>query len=151
MTLILTQSQMADLLMGQYNAKYDKIVIIDCRYQFEFDGGHIRTAINVSRPTDVESIYYQYLKQGRRVCIIFHCEFSSHRGPKMYVIFFVIHDVTSLTVLFSGIVTLGILTETRTRINIPIWSILSYTFLKVDTESFLNITGNFVIHLGTLK
>lgn len=33
--------QVADLLNGKYSHRFTEIVIIDCRYDYEFEGGHI--------------------------------------------------------------------------------------------------------------
>lgn len=75
---------MADLIQGKYDSYYKKILIIDCRYTYEYKGGHIINAINVNQSDDLEEIFYSLLKDSQNICIIFHCEFSSHRGPKMY-------------------------------------------------------------------
>lgn len=63
------------------------VVIVDCRYPYEYNGGHINGALNLySR----EAIHDHFIKQSLQYCktteptiIVFHCEFSSERGPKM--------------------------------------------------------------------
>jgi rhodanese-related sulfurtransferase len=66
---------------------YDRVIIIDCRFDYEFDGGHIRSAINVNATDDLAELLFQpdMLNFGDRICVILHCEFSSQRGPKMCV------------------------------------------------------------------
>src|SRR5699024_6556166 len=38
---------LADLLRGRYCNIIESFTIIDCRYPYEYDGGHIQTAINL--------------------------------------------------------------------------------------------------------
>ena len=80
----------ADLIKNfgtKYSTKYDNFVIFDCRYKYEFDGGHIAGAINVNVPDivgQVENILFgDRCHFTRNTLIIIHCEFSSLRGPKI--------------------------------------------------------------------
>ena len=78
--------------------------IIDARYSFEFSGGHITGAENWSHgqeetflssllpasPLPAQPVFSpgseegeEEEKEGRHI-LIFHCEFSSHRGPDFY-------------------------------------------------------------------
>ena len=60
-------------------------IIVDCRYPFEFNGGKIKSARNLyTWPLVKEEIYDQYAVGDHTPIIIFHCEFSSERAPKMY-------------------------------------------------------------------
>lgn len=34
-----------------------KLVVIDCRYHYEYQGGHIRTAINISSPQAMSYLF----------------------------------------------------------------------------------------------
>jgi len=75
------------LVSGCYDSMYDKILIIDCRFEYEFKGGHIKGAINLPREEDPELFLIketQYHSLVEKLCLVFHCEFSSHRGPKAY-------------------------------------------------------------------
>lgn len=70
------------LLDGEF-PEVDKYYIIDCRFNYEFEGGHIKTAVNMPTMSDVvpyfiDSALHKYHK---KPVIIFHCEFSSARGP----------------------------------------------------------------------
>ncbi|PRP79310.1 M-phase inducer phosphatase 1 isoform 1 [Planoprotostelium fungivorum] len=59
-------------------------LIIDCRFEYEFSAGHIRDAVNVSTYETLENIFLQpIIQDSKRTIIIFHCEFSSKRGPNM--------------------------------------------------------------------
>jgi len=64
-----------------------KIFIIDCRFEYEHNGGHIKGALNF--PTEEELCLFLIKDKclqdfGENLCLVFHCEFSSHRGPKAY-------------------------------------------------------------------
>lgn len=80
---------MAKLLTGyDFGHTYEKIIIVDCRFPYEYQGGHINGAININRTQDLEEYFLgdknsDLMKGGDKICIIFHCEYSSHRGPKM--------------------------------------------------------------------
>ncbi|TBU00988.1 hypothetical protein CWI36_1472p0010, partial [Hamiltosporidium magnivora] len=60
----------------KYNIKYK---IIDCRFMYEYRGGHIQGAINANTTKQVDSLFSQY--QGH--ILIFHCEYSSIRAPRL--------------------------------------------------------------------
>lgn len=66
--------------------KLDHFLIIDCRYEYEYQGGHIHGAINLNKKASIEKFFLMNhsLSANRRVCLIFHCEFSHNRGPKTY-------------------------------------------------------------------
>uniref|UniRef100_A0A2K6V2I6 M-phase inducer phosphatase n=1 Tax=Saimiri boliviensis boliviensis TaxID=39432 RepID=A0A2K6V2I6_SAIBB len=78
---------MVALLMGKFSNIVEKFVIVDCRYPYEYEGGHIKTAVNLPLERDAESFLLQSpitpCSLDKRVILIFHCEFSSERGPRM--------------------------------------------------------------------
>jgi M-phase inducer tyrosine phosphatase len=61
--------------------------VIDCRFPFEFEGGHIDGAVNFwTAERAIHALFVEpCLKLGNngRTIVIFHCEFSSHRAPTM--------------------------------------------------------------------
>lgn len=60
--------------------------VIDCRYPYEYDGGHIRTAINCHTQEELrEKFAFKENDEdfGKKKAIVFHCEFSSKRAPEM--------------------------------------------------------------------
>lgn len=58
--------------------------IIDCRYPYEFEGGHIRGARNLYTRGQIEEAFPTLThKERERRIYVFHCEFSSERGPKL--------------------------------------------------------------------
>ena len=79
----ITGGTVSDLLDGLYeNLDFQ---IIDSRYPYEYEGGHIRAASNLY----TEDLIKQELlcDDGSQVVnalvLIFHCEFSAERGPRM--------------------------------------------------------------------
>ncbi|XP_011368129.1 M-phase inducer phosphatase 2 isoform X1 [Pteropus medius] len=78
---------MVALLTGKFNNIVERFVIVDCRYPYEYEGGHIKTAVNLPLERDAETFLLQSpITPGstdKRIILIFHCEFSSERGPRM--------------------------------------------------------------------
>ena len=72
---------MSDVLDGKYSKELGDVTIVDCRYPYEFEGGHIKGAVNMYTKDAVNSLLQK--PSDKRHVIIFHCEFSSERGPKM--------------------------------------------------------------------
>ena len=65
------------------------IMVVDCRYEYEFRGGHIANASNMSSPSQIYKEFFSskaqietHMKQ--KTIIVLHCEFSKHRGQKTY-------------------------------------------------------------------
>ncbi|XP_077992206.1 M-phase inducer phosphatase 1-like [Glandiceps talaboti] len=63
--------------------------IVDCRYPYEYQGGHIKNAKNIwTKPSVLDEFLsgerLKALKQStKRHILVFHCEFSSERAPKL--------------------------------------------------------------------
>lgn len=90
----ISSNTVARLLNGEFDDQVASYRIIDCRYPYEFEGGHIMGAKNLYTH---EQILEEFLSAqqtelqqqqnadagNKRNIIIFHCEFSSERGPKM--------------------------------------------------------------------
>ena len=74
---------MSDVLNGDYDAEFSRVSIVDCRYPYEYDGGHIQGAVNLYTKDEVHSLLKQPVTTDKPHILIFHCEFSSERGPKM--------------------------------------------------------------------
>ncbi|CAM6085758.1 unnamed protein product [Calypogeia fissa] len=72
------------ILAGEREFPKESIVIIDTRHQFEYCGGHINGAVNLNGPNCIEEFYARNLEQGKDMVIIFHCEFSFARAPKLF-------------------------------------------------------------------
>lgn len=76
---------LADVITQPERWEVCEYLIVDCRYPYEFDGGHVKGAINLFEPADVEHAFLsEDRKINRNTVVVFHCEFSSQRAPKMY-------------------------------------------------------------------
>ncbi|KAL7051627.1 hypothetical protein ACKWTF_004538 [Chironomus riparius] len=81
---------MRSLLLGEYDDCVSSFKIIDCRYPYEYEGGHIHGAINLfTQDQIIEELINKKAPEvpnvdgHNRNILIFHCEFSSERGPKL--------------------------------------------------------------------
>ena len=81
----ITPATMVDLITGRIslgsNTDYK---IIDCRYPYEYDGGHLPGALNLHTQEKLTELVKDFHEspQNKNTILIFHCEFSSERGPK---------------------------------------------------------------------
>ncbi|GAB1301552.1 M-phase inducer phosphatase 3 [Apodemus speciosus] len=80
-------SRVAALLSGKFQSEIERFYIIDCRYPYEYLGGHILGALNLHSPKELHEFFLRKpvvpLDLRKRVIIVFLCEFSSERGPRM--------------------------------------------------------------------
>ncbi|XP_063040165.1 M-phase inducer phosphatase 2 [Engraulis encrasicolus] len=83
----ITADTMVAALNGQFNELVERLIVIDCRYPYEFEGGHIKTALNLHQEDQIEAFFMKnpIIPEcaEKRVVLVFHCEFSSERGPRM--------------------------------------------------------------------
>ncbi|EPQ32358.1 uncharacterized protein PFL1_00554 [Pseudozyma flocculosa PF-1] len=96
---------LTDLLRGRFDDQITSYNVVDCRFGYEYEGGHVPGAINLSTMEKVKS-YFLVPDQGRHAggkplpirsqsgkadssgnprkhVIVFHCEFSCKRAPSM--------------------------------------------------------------------
>ena len=94
---------LVDLMNGHYSGLIGAYAIVDCRYPYEFEGGHIEGAVNIfTNEALIEKFFSENPSTShmivpppsktqsgtetpniKRTALIFHCEFSSKRGPKL--------------------------------------------------------------------
>ncbi|KAH8405175.1 hypothetical protein KR222_007478 [Zaprionus bogoriensis] len=87
---------LARLMRGEFAGLAGRYTIVDCRYPYEYEGGHIRHALNLyTRQQIVEAFpasvqrneeekkAKEEEREPERSIYVFHCEFSSERGPKL--------------------------------------------------------------------
>lgn len=83
----ISPATMIDILNDVYSSEIENLHIIDCRYPYEYDGGHIQTAKNLYTRTQVFNEFFrkpiQLKDSTKRNIFIFHCEFSSERAPSL--------------------------------------------------------------------
>lgn len=63
-----------------------RLLIVDCRYPFEYAGGHIRGAVNVpvvGLRARLQALLYPAAQPAPRTIVLVHCEFSQKRGPRV--------------------------------------------------------------------
>lgn len=99
---------MDKLLEGVYDDKISSKRIVDCRFAYEYEGGHIREAINLPDKEAAQTMFLQgaAFKRGhkdvpipsesgkpdqngetKKFVLIFHCEYSAMRAPTVLVSF----------------------------------------------------------------
>ncbi|KAJ2825158.1 m-phase inducer phosphatase [Coemansia erecta] len=71
------------LLQGAYNDLYDEHVVVDCRFPYEYEGGHIAGAVNAPTSQALEKLLLDRPMTDRRVVVVLHCEYSVQRAPSM--------------------------------------------------------------------
>lgn len=76
---------MVDVLNGEYDDDFDELYVIDCRFDYEYDGGHIPNAVNLNSPNSFQELFFD--EPIKKAIIVFHCEFSHNRGPQLAALF----------------------------------------------------------------
>ncbi|SMQ51492.1 unnamed protein product [Zymoseptoria tritici ST99CH_3D7] len=76
----ITQETMVEVLESKFSSQYDRVLVIDCRFEYEYSGGHIENAVNFN---DKQQLAHELFSTGvpANTCLIFHCEYSVHRAP----------------------------------------------------------------------
>ena len=80
---------LADVIKGKYNDELASCRIIDCRFPYEYDGGHINGAelwhlpklVHEQLETKKKAPFIASNEELRHI-LVFHCEFSCKRGPR---------------------------------------------------------------------
>ena len=75
----------------KYKDPNKEIILIDCRFDYEYNQGRIKNARSVNNKGEIES-FFKNLNQNQNcsfnnTIIVFYCEFSMNRGPQMASIF----------------------------------------------------------------
>lgn len=78
---------MIDVLRNVYSNEIEQLHVIDCRYPYEYEGGHIESAKNIYTRSKIFEEYFRQPLESKdatkRNIFIFHCEFSSERAPSL--------------------------------------------------------------------
>ncbi|KAB8074736.1 hypothetical protein BDV29DRAFT_118252 [Aspergillus leporis] len=75
------KSILVELMDGKYNDRFDNVMIIDCRFEYEYEGGHINGAVNYNDKDNLAADLFSSPRS--RTAIVLHCEYSAHRAPIM--------------------------------------------------------------------
>ena len=71
-------------MSGAYANTIDHVTVIDCRYPYEYEGGHIEGAVNLYTKALIQAFPEDTVTSfSKKHVLIFHCEFSLERGPKI--------------------------------------------------------------------
>lgn len=77
----ITGATLVDVLNGKYDDQFSDRMIIDCRFEYEYEGGHVVGAKNYCGKEELASVLFD--KPSDNKLIILHCEYSAHRAPLM--------------------------------------------------------------------
>ncbi|KAL2885490.1 M-phase inducer phosphatase [Ceratocystis lukuohia] len=78
----ITKETLMEVLDGKFSSNYDSKMVIDCRFEYEYEGGHIDGAVNYNNKELLTKQLFDTPIAGRSL-LIFHCEYSAHRAPMM--------------------------------------------------------------------
>ncbi|KAF8326000.1 uncharacterized protein EI90DRAFT_3018747 [Cantharellus anzutake] len=92
----ITPKTLHDLIQGHYSMQIGSYIVIDCRFDYEHNGGHVSGSINLNTNDAID----EYLlgerkpapsrsgdKNGKKTILVFHCEFSVKRAPTLRPLF----------------------------------------------------------------
>lgn len=75
---------LVELIEGKYTQQIDEYSILDARYPYEYQGGHINGAESAYVKDQLfEKLFRDAHLTSKPKVLIIHCEFSSERGPKL--------------------------------------------------------------------
>jgi M-phase inducer tyrosine phosphatase len=81
----ITPETLYAVLTGELRGRYEQIQLLDCRFKFEYDGGHVAGALHLPQPEMLASLFFDSSKSRPHnpfsVLFVFYCEFSQKRGP----------------------------------------------------------------------
>ncbi|KAK2951723.1 putative M-phase inducer phosphatase 1 [Blattamonas nauphoetae] len=79
---LISPENMIRVMTGKYTKH--KYILLDTRYPYEYDGGHLANALNIYTEEQMTEIFFSLPStNGSDIIIVFHCEFSSERAPTM--------------------------------------------------------------------
>ena len=78
----INQDTMISVLNGDFTGAFDHVRIIDCRFEYEYNGGHIDGASNFNDKERLAQHLFQSTSPANTLLIL-HREYSAHRAPLM--------------------------------------------------------------------
>lgn len=89
----ITPDELAKIINNEdeYSDPNIELILIDCRFDYEYNQGHIKNARSVNCEGEIES-YFKRINENQdssfnNTIIVFYCEFSKNRGPQMASVF----------------------------------------------------------------
>jgi rhodanese-related sulfurtransferase len=82
----ISSTTLNELIKGSYSNEIGEFLILDARYPYEFEGGHIDGAQSAfNKDSLFNRLFSNPIKSadGKPVILVFHCEFSANRGPRL--------------------------------------------------------------------
>ena len=76
----ISQDTMADVLNSRYQCEYARVLVVDCRFEYEYNGGHIENAVNFNDKQQLANELFASTGPASTLLIL-HCEYSVHRAP----------------------------------------------------------------------
>ncbi|EHY65024.1 hypothetical protein NERG_02080 [Nematocida ausubeli] len=63
------------------------VILIDCRFEYEYTGGHIKTAVNITTQNEMKKFFNGMVasRKDSSLIIILYCEYSSVRAPRLAI------------------------------------------------------------------
>lgn len=80
---------LANLINNNFKDTIESYIVVDCRYPYEYEAGHIKDAVNIYTKEGILETFVRSARTSmsdlnkRKNILIFHCEFSSERGPNL--------------------------------------------------------------------
>lgn len=79
---LIQSSTLYEVMKGQYDHRYSALKLVDCRFAYEFEGGHITTAVNCKSWDDLDSILFND-SLSESTLVVLYCEFSLYRVSRL--------------------------------------------------------------------
>lgn len=79
----ISKATLIEVLNGRYRHHYDDTWVVDCRFEYEYHGGHIEGAVNYNDKELLAQELFAKNTAASKTLLIFHCEYSAHRAPIM--------------------------------------------------------------------
>lgn len=81
-TLRIRAETLVAMLSGDIRQEY---VLVDCRFEHEYSGGHIVTAASIMSVQGIATLFRKHVaeKTASSTAFIFYCEYSSVRAPRL--------------------------------------------------------------------
>ncbi|OQR95068.1 mediator of RNA polymerase II transcription subunit 31 [Achlya hypogyna] len=81
---VITPTIAHQVLCGDFASVFHGVKVFDCRFEYEYSGGHVVDAMSLASPEAVNDLLFApALEYSKTTALIFYCEFSAKRAPQM--------------------------------------------------------------------